>query len=81
MTQRYKVGDKVIPISKTVPDSTLFESCPHAQSFVNGEVKYLTVKSIYDKIYVCASTGESGNYYNESDLIPYISILEEGDEL
>lgn len=83
MKNNFKIGDKVIPISKTT-------GCPLDQSrqYQYKEFKdqgFLYINYIDARHYICsveASYGlASGDFFKEEDLIPYEKPLETGDSI
>lgn len=75
---KYKVGNKVIPLKKTVGSG----KCRHKDEFDNGRVEYLYITNKKGRTYTLSSHEEaveigSGNYYNEGDFILYLNIKEE----
>lgn len=77
---KFNVGDKVVPISKTVDWNTLNRTTNHLDKSsawnkaLENEQKYLYV-NIIDKIrnlYTCSNEPYGGgDYFHESDLIPF----------
>lgn len=69
---KYKVGDKVVPIAKTVGVANL-ETCEYwSNARISGQ-NYLYVIEVNNNCYGCNTSGRemAGNLYNESDLIPF----------
>ena len=77
---KFKVGQKVIPVSKTVPG--WINRAPNWNICGGKEQGFLYVRYISSDLteehqritYVCGApkTGEGGDYYFESDLRPYV---------
>lgn len=75
MTGKFKVGDKVIPINKTAY-SPLVDSVVWRKSEEKG---FMYVVRIEREHYVCAEEEDvSGDFFNESDLIPYVETKRTG---
>lgn len=77
---KFNVGDKVIPISKTVDWNTLNRVTDHLDKSgvwnraSGNEQTFLYVSSIdkFRNIYICSNEQNGdGDYFHESDLIPY----------
>lgn len=75
MTDKYKIGDKVVPINKTAY-CDLNDSVVWRRSEERG---FMYVVRIEREHYVCAEEEEvSGDYFNESDLIPFVELKRTG---
>lgn len=79
MTGKFKVGDKVIPISKTImgdlDDSVVWRK---AQAQGQGFI-YVAKVAVEASRYVCSEKeDETGDYFSESDLIPYVEVKRTG---
>lgn len=77
---KFNVGDKVVPISKTVDWNTLNRTTNHLDKSsawneaLENEQKYLYVNNIdkFRNIFTCSNEPDgSGDYFHESDLTPY----------
>lgn len=77
---KFNVGDKVVPISKTVDWNTLNRVKDHLNESgtwnraLSNEQTYLYVNSIdrFNNLYICSNEqGGGGDYFHESDLTPY----------
>lgn len=77
---KFNVGDKVVPISKTVDWNTLNRVKDHLNESgtwnraLSNEQPYLYVNSIdkFRNLYICSNEcGGGGDYFHESDLTPY----------
>jgi hypothetical protein len=79
MTNKFKVGDKVVPISKSA--GCTFK---HSQ-FKRHGLKFLYVKSDNDKDcdYLCYKTTQNGDgdFYMEKDLVLYKEEFKKGDKV
>ena len=78
---RYAIGDKVVPIRKTVGE--LAVNTVWLGKIERGELDYLTVREVKPSfhpsvrfIYLCSGEGENGrqDLFDEGDLIPYEEI-------
>lgn len=77
---KFNIGDKVIPISKTVDWNTLNRVTDHLDKSgvwnraSGNEQTFLYVSSIdkFRNLYICSNEQDGdGDYFHESDLIPY----------
>ncbi len=75
----YKIGDKVVPLSKTVRHYDDLDKCPYYYKFANGQIKYLYVVDdsyVLDgkKVLVLNSNEDrhTGSFYNYEDVTPYV---------
>ena len=70
---KHKIGDKVVPITKTSGTIKL-NQCEFWEIAQTTGQNYLYIADIGSSFYVCNTSNKrvTGNLYNESDLIPYV---------
>jgi hypothetical protein len=69
---KFKIGDKVVPISKSFGKP--FEECCYWKMSKEENQNFLYICGTYKKDYICRNTNEcesEGNYYSETDLMYY----------
>lgn len=70
---KYKIGDKVVPITKTA-GVIKFSDCAIWETACDTSQNYLYVVAINSSYYTCNNSNKttSGNLYNEADLMYYV---------
>ncbi|MEY4332821.1 MAG: phage Yecey3 [Bacteroidota bacterium] len=72
---KFKIGDKVVPLSKSI-GMTKLPNCLQWQTAISTGQNYLFVTNIDGDIVTCSHAKNvnvnGGNWYLQSDLIPYV---------